>query len=431
MYYIDGEVAWSQTRCNRGDGMKIISIILIICMTGCSALASNTQQFSVTASPDTARIMINGEFAGRGTATSQVKRDSAVSVQVSADNCETMYRAVGHHMSGLGVLDIVGGVFLLVPFFGLAAAGSRNLDEESIHFTLPCKDPETGEIIQHEAIEIKKKGEPIQNQLPPARGEITQHEAIEIKKKEEPIQNQLPPARSDRDEEEVKIAEKAEKAKEIKVVEEVKEVEEVGTIKKTSFKSGEAINLSTGSSKQVSSSPEDWTDAVVTVSAGMGHGSGFVISENLILTNHHVVGESKSVAIKFSNGLQLIGKVIASNLGRDVAVVKVDATLPKYFRLSKNTPVLGADVYAIGTPLDEKLHSTISRGIISALRVVQNKTLIQSDINIHPGSSGGPLLYKSGTVVGIAVSKFAVNKTSQGISFFIPIDDALKSLKVI
>jgi S1-C subfamily serine protease len=163
----------------------------------------------------------------------------------------------------------------------------------------------------------------------------------------------------------------------------------------------------------------------------MGHGSGFVISENLILTNHHVVGESNSVAIKFSNGLQLIGKVIASNLGRDVAVVKVDATLPKYFRLSRNTPVLGADVYAIGTPLDEKLHSTISRGIISALRVVQNKTLIQSDINIHPGSSGGPLLYKSGTVVGIAVSKFAVNKTSQGISFFIPIDDALKSLEVI
>ena len=64
-------------------------------------------------------------------------------------------------------------------------------------------------------------------------------------------------------------------------------------------------------------------------------------------------------------------------------------------------------------------------------RVVQNKTLIQSDINIYPGSSGSPLLYKSGTVVGIAVSQFAVNKTPQGISFFIPIDDALKSLEVI
>jgi len=228
----------------------------------------------------------------------------------------------------------------------------------------------------------------------------------------------------------VKVEEVA-KVEEVVKVESVEEVEEVGAIKKTSFKSSEAIVISTGSSKLVGNSPEEWIDAVVTVSAGMGHGSGFVISENQILTNHHVVGESKSVAIKFSNGLQLIGKVIASDSERDVAVVKVDATLPKYFHLSRNTPVLGADVYAIGTPLDEKLHSTISRGIISALRVVQNKTLIQSDINIHSGSSGGPLLYKSGTVVGIAVSQFAVNKTSQGISFFIPIDDALKSLEVI
>ena len=46
--------------------MRFISIILIIIMTGCSALASNTQQFSVTTSPETARIMINGQFSGRG-----------------------------------------------------------------------------------------------------------------------------------------------------------------------------------------------------------------------------------------------------------------------------------------------------------------------------------------------------------------------------
>jgi len=222
-----------------------------------------------------------------------------------------------------------------------------------------------------------------------------------------------------------------EEAKEVVKVEEVEEVEEVGAIEETSFKSSEAIVISTGSSKLVGNSPEEWIDAVVTVSAGMGHGSGFVISENQILTNHHVVGESKSVAIKFSNGFQLTGKVIASDSGRDVAVVKVDATLPKYFHLSSTTLVLGSVVYAIGTPLDEKLHSTISRGIISAFRMVKNKTLIQSDINIHPGSSGGPLLDTSGTVIGIAVSKFSANNTSQGISFFIPIDDVLKSLEVI
>ena len=203
------------------------------------------------------------------------------------------------------------------------------------------------------------------------------------------------------------------------------------SIKETSFKSNEAVVISTGSSKPVSSSPKEWTDAVVTVFAGMGHGSGFVISENLILTNHHVVGESNSVAIKFSNGLQLIGKVIASNSGRDVAVVKVNAALPKYFNLSKTTPTVGSDVYAIGTPLDEKFHSTVSKGIISGFREVNNKTLIQSDVNIRPGNSGGPLIDKSGNIVGIAVSSFVVNNSSQGINFFIPIDDALKSLEVI
>jgi S1-C subfamily serine protease len=341
--------------------MKIISIILIITMTGCSHLASKTQQFNVTAIPEDADIVINGEQMGRGHAVAQVKRDSSVSVMVSRKGCQPMHRTVGHSINGLGILDGVGTLIFIVPAVGLAAAGSHSLDEDSIHFTLICEE--------------------------------------------------------------------VEKVKEVKVVEEIKEVE---PIKKTSLNSGEAIVISTGSSKQVSSSPEEWTEAIVTVSAGMGDGSGFVISENRILTNHHVVGESKSVAIKFSNGVQLIGKVIASNSGRDVAIVKVETTLPKYFHLSKSMPTVGSDVYAVSTPLDEEVHSIVfSRGIISALRAVQNKVLIQSDVSIRSGSSGGPLIDKSGTVVGIAASKFSVNKTSQGISFFIPIDDALKSLEKI
>jgi len=100
-----------------------------------------------------------------------------VSVQVSAKDCETMYRTIGNHMSGLGVLDIVGGVIILLPFFGLASVGSRNLDEDAIHFTLPCTDPETGEFIQQEAIEIKKKDGPkLEQQPPPARSNFNREE---------------------------------------------------------------------------------------------------------------------------------------------------------------------------------------------------------------------------------------------------------------
>jgi len=203
------------------------------------------------------------------------------------------------------------------------------------------------------------------------------------------------------------------------------------TIKETSYKSGDSIVISTGSSKPLGNSPDEWTDGVVTVFAGRGHGSGFIISDNLILTNHHVVGESNSVAVKFNSGLQVIGKVVAFNSGRDVAIVKVDASLPKHFRVSRMVPSVGTDVYAIGSPLDEKLHSTVTRGIISGVREENKKMLIQSDVNIRPGNSGGPLVDKNGTVVGIAVSGLVINSVSQGINFFIPIDDALKSLGAI
>jgi S1-C subfamily serine protease len=203
------------------------------------------------------------------------------------------------------------------------------------------------------------------------------------------------------------------------------------TIKETSYKSGGSIVISTGSSKPLGNSPDEWTSAVVTVFAGRGHGSGFVISDNLIMTNHHVVGESNSVVVKFNNGLQVVGKVIASNSGRDVAIVKIDATLPKHFRISRVAPPVGSDVYAIGTPLDEKFHSTVTRGVISGFREENKKMLIQSDVNIRPGNSGGPLVDKSGAVVGISVSGLVVNSAAQGINFFIPIDDALKSLGAI
>ncbi|AQR65289.1 hypothetical protein BXU06_09665 [Aquaspirillum sp. LM1] len=168
----------------------------------------------------------------------------------------------------------------------------------------------------------------------------------------------------------------------------------------------------------------------MTIFAGNGHGSGFAISENLILTNYHVVGEANSIVVKFNNGMQVMGKVLASNSGHDVAIVKVDAKLAKHFKVSRSVPTIGADVYAIGSPLNEKLHSTVTRGVISGIREENKKTLIQSDVNIRPGSSGGPLVDKTGLVVGIAVSSLMVNGGSQGINFFIPTGDALKVLGV-
>ena len=122
--------------------MKIISLILIATLTGCSTLASKTQQFSVTAIPEDASIIINGQLRGKGRAVAEVKRDSSVSVMVSKKGCQSMHRAVGHSINGLGILDGVGTLFLLVPAFGLASAGAYSLDEDTLHFTLMCDEDE-------------------------------------------------------------------------------------------------------------------------------------------------------------------------------------------------------------------------------------------------------------------------------------------------
>lgn len=203
------------------------------------------------------------------------------------------------------------------------------------------------------------------------------------------------------------------------------------TVRETVVKSAGTIVLAAKNSKPVGTTPADWTNAVVTVFAGRGHGSGFAISDDLIITNEHVVSEANSVTVKFQGGLQVIGKVIASNTGRDVALVKLDAAMPKYFRVERSLPAVGTEVYAIGTPLDENLESTMSRGIVSGIRNHMENRLIQSDVNIRPGNSGGPLVGKDGKVVGITVSTLVVGDVPAGINFFIPIDDALKSLGAI
>ncbi len=199
-------------------------------------------------------------------------------------------------------------------------------------------------------------------------------------------------------------------------------------VNETIVKSGDKIVLSNNRSKKLGSSPSEWSNAVATIFAGRGHGSGFLISDNLIMTNHHVVGDSKSVNVKFGNGVELIGAVVAFNSSKDVAIVKVDAVLPKHFVLNKNLPLVGSEVYAIGSPLDESFNSTVSKGIVSGIRQEKTNTLIQSDVNIRPGNSGGPLVDKNGNVVGIAVSGLVINNVSQGINFFIPINDALNVL---
>ena len=202
------------------------------------------------------------------------------------------------------------------------------------------------------------------------------------------------------------------------------------SVRETVFKTAGGVVVTPGKAAKLAEKPDGWKDGVVTVYAGRGHGSGFVIGENLVLTNHHVVGESKKVSVKFGSGFEVQGEVIAYNSGRDVAALRIQASLPKYFSIERDIPAVGTEVFAVGSPLSDQFSSSVTRGIVSAHREDGGRRLLQSDVSVRPGNSGGPLVNKSGSVVGITVSGVQINGAGQGINFFIPISDALDSMGI-
>jgi S1-C subfamily serine protease len=171
--------------------------------------------------------------------------------------------------------------------------------------------------------------------------------------------------------------------------------------------------------------------AVVTVKIEGAHGSGFFISrDGYLLTNHHVVTENKFVTVKLTTGRQLPGEVVRTSKTRDIALIKVNESGMPPLPLRLDPPEVASEVYAVGTPRDEKYSTTITKGIVSAYRTEKDLTLLQSDAAIHPGNSGGPMVDQFGNVVAVSVSGFAISGVSTSINFFIPIADALKYLAV-
>lgn len=171
--------------------------------------------------------------------------------------------------------------------------------------------------------------------------------------------------------------------------------------------------------------------AVVTVIFAGGHGSGFFISsDGFALTNSHVVGDAKTVKLRLSTGREISAEVIANNRTRDVALLKAaDSGIAALPIATSELPV-GSDVYAHGSPLSAALASTVTRGIIGAYRADESLRLIQSDVTIQRGNSGGPLTDASGNVVAVAVAGLAPRGVTMGLNFFIPIDDALKGVAI-
>ncbi len=159
-----------------------------------------------------------------------------------------------------------------------------------------------------------------------------------------------------------------------------------------------------------------------------GVGSGFILSsDGMIMTNHHVVEGADELIVTLADKREFKAKLVGSDQRTDVAVVKIEATGLNAVRIGDvNRLRVGEWVMAIGSPFG--LENTVTAGIVSAKQRDTGDYLpfIQTDVAINPGNSGGPLLNMRGEVVGINSQIYSRSGGFQGISFAIPIDEAMR-----
>jgi len=159
-----------------------------------------------------------------------------------------------------------------------------------------------------------------------------------------------------------------------------------------------------------------------------GVGSGFILtSDGFVMTNAHVVEDATEVLVTLPDKREFKARIVGADKRTDVAVVKIDATGLPAVKIGDITKLrVGEWVMAIGSPFG--LENTVTAGIVSAKQRDTGEYLpfIQTDVAINPGNSGGPLINMRGEVVGINSQIYSRSGGFMGISFSIPIDEAIR-----
>jgi serine protease Do len=171
-------------------------------------------------------------------------------------------------------------------------------------------------------------------------------------------------------------------------------------------------------------------------------GSGFIVSKDgYILTNDHVVDGSDQVTVRLLDRREFKAKVVGTDPGTDLAVLKIDADNLTPAPLGDSDAArVGQWVLAVGNPLGENLTFTVTSGIISAKgrtlalpntsdRSIQD--FIQTDAAINPGNSGGPLVAVNGSVIGVNSAIASQTGFYSGYGFAIPISLARRVMDQI
>ncbi|MDP4150594.1 MAG: trypsin-like peptidase domain-containing protein [Bacteroidota bacterium] len=169
---------------------------------------------------------------------------------------------------------------------------------------------------------------------------------------------------------------------------------------------------------------------------GNGSGSGALISpDGYLVTNNHVVEGASDIRVILSNRRSFPAKLVGSDADNDLAVLKIDADeLPYLLYGGSEDPRPGQWVLAAGYPLD--LGTTVTAGIVSArlapdgqnttTKPMYPRSLIQTDVAINHGNSGGPLVNAEGRLIGINSYFASPTGAYAGYSFAIPVKTVKK-----
>ncbi|MDP2401571.1 MAG: trypsin-like peptidase domain-containing protein [Actinomycetota bacterium] len=175
-----------------------------------------------------------------------------------------------------------------------------------------------------------------------------------------------------------------------------------------------------------------------TPTRGNGSGVAFRQEEDgstLIMTNAHVVKDATRIIVTGTDRVKHTGIVVGADAESDIAVVRIDASLPAIETGESGDLVVGQIVVAIGSPFG--LTHSVSSGVVSAIGRALTRSLsadpgvyplvdvIQTDAAINPGNSGGALVDRHGRLVGINTAIYSESGTNDGIGFAVPVDKAL------
>jgi S1-C subfamily serine protease len=159
-----------------------------------------------------------------------------------------------------------------------------------------------------------------------------------------------------------------------------------------------------------------------------GSGSGFIFSsDGFAFTNSHVINRADKIRVTLLGGDEVGAEVIGEDPDSDLAIIKVFSPQTVFARMGdSDTLQIGQLVIAVGNPLG--FQQSVTTGVVSGLgRTIRTRTgmlidnVIQSDVSLNPGNSGGPLTDYRGEVIGVNT---AIIQGAQGLSLSIDINKA-------